>query len=132
VLAVDPFYFGESAVAPRDFLQALLLSSVGRRPLGIQAGQVAAVARWAAAQPDFGPVVVESRGPRSSVFALAAAVLEPKAIAGVRTVEPLASLHDVIRLSWSVDQKPELFCFGLLEAFDVPQLRALAGAERMR
>ncbi len=132
VLALDPFYFGESAIAPRDFLHALLLSSVGRRPLGIQAGQVAAVARWAAAQPDFGSVVVESRGPRSSVFALAAAVLEPKAIAGVRTVDPLASLHDVIRLSWSVDQKPELFCFGLLEAFDVPQLRALVGAGRMR
>ena len=46
VIAVDPFYFGESKIAKRDWLFALLISSVGDRPLGIQASQIAAVARW--------------------------------------------------------------------------------------
>ena len=57
--------------------------------------------------------------------------LEPR-IASLKQTGPLASLHDVIRNDWTVDQKPELFCFGLLEAFDVPQLRQLVGAERLR
>eukprot|EP00913_Durusdinium_trenchii_P008874 g8340.t1 len=39
VLAIDPFYFGESKISKRDFLYALLISAVGDRPLGIQAGQ---------------------------------------------------------------------------------------------
>jgi len=31
----------------------------------------------------------------------------------------------VIEQDWSVNQKPELFCFGLLEDFDVKHLAAL-------
>ena len=46
VIAVDPFYLGESKIAERDFLFALLLAGVGDRPIGVQASQVAAVARW--------------------------------------------------------------------------------------
>ena len=28
--------------------------------------------------------------------------------------------------NWSTAEKPEMFCFGLLESFDMPQLKALA------
>ena len=35
-------------------------------------------------------------------------------------------LKEVIEKNWSVTDKPELFCFGLLETFDIPQLEALA------
>ena len=35
VLAVDPFYFGESKIEQRDFLFAILVAAVGDRPLGI-------------------------------------------------------------------------------------------------
>ena len=52
VIAIDPFYFGEIRIENRDYLFALLVSSLGERPLGIQAGQVAAVARWL--QPKYG------------------------------------------------------------------------------
>src|SRR5258708_17775782 len=45
VIAVDPFYFGESKITKRDWLFALLVSSVGDRPLGIQASQIAAGVR---------------------------------------------------------------------------------------
>ncbi|MEQ1862118.1 MAG: hypothetical protein ABMA13_19545 [Chthoniobacteraceae bacterium] len=130
VLAVDPFYFGESKIAQRDMLYALLVAAVGDRPLGIQASQVAAVARWAAEEFK-SPAALESIGPRSSVFTLIATALEPR-IGSLKQTDPLGSLHDVIRENWSVDQKPELFCFGLLESFDVPQLRRLVGAARLR
>ena len=35
VIAVDPFYFGESKIRTHDYLYALLLSDVGDRPLGL-------------------------------------------------------------------------------------------------
>jgi hypothetical protein len=46
VLALDPFYFGEAKIAEKDYLFALLVSATGDRPLGIQASQVTAAARW--------------------------------------------------------------------------------------
>jgi hypothetical protein len=91
---------------------------------------VAAAARWARDQ-FHAPVQVRSVGPRSSTFSLAAAALEQEAIASVRTHGALASLHEVIDGDWTVNEKPELFCFGLLAAFDIPQLKELAGATRV-
>ena len=123
VLAIDPFYFGESKITQRDMLHALLVAAVGDRPLGIQASQITALARWAGDEFK-APIALESIGPRSSIFALIAAVLEPR-ITALKQSEPLGSLRDVIGRNWSVDQKPELFCFGLLESFDVPQLKQL-------
>lgn len=130
VLAIDPFYFGESKISQRDFLYALLVAAIGDRPLGIQASQLAAVARWASAEFKKA-VTLESNGPRSSVFALIATAMEPK-ITVLKQTEALDSLHDILRQNWSVDQKPELFCFGLLESFDVPQITQLTDSERLR
>ena len=133
VLAVDPFYFGESKIAVgaspvNGALTALMVAAVGERPLGIQASEVAAAARWASEEFQSGPVSVQAMGPRSSTFALIAAALEPRAIAKIEMAQPLASLREVIESNWMADEKPELFCFGLLETFDMPQLRQLAGA----
>lgn len=125
VLAVDPFYFGESRIASRDFLVALLVAAVGERPLGLQASQVAAVARWAVTQYQQGPVHLVAQGPRTSLIALVAAGLEEQAIGQVELCGSLGSLKEIIEQNGSVDQKPEMFCFGLLEAFDVRQLAAL-------
>src|SRR6185369_11753591 len=45
VVAIDPFYFGESKLGKRDFLFAILVAAEGERALGIQASQMAAAAR---------------------------------------------------------------------------------------
>jgi hypothetical protein len=111
VIAVDPFYFGESKISKRDFLFALLISSVGDRPLGIQASQIAAIARWVKT-----PVSIQAFGPRSSLIASVAAALEGRAITGVETHDALSSLKQVIEKNMKVDEAPELFCFGLLES----------------
>ena len=37
----------------------------------------------------------------------------------------MASLKEVITQNLSADKTPELFCFGLLEEFDIPQIEAL-------
>jgi len=125
VIAVDPFYFGESKIAQRDFLFALLIAAVGDRPLGIQASQVAAVARWTADRHKGKPITLVARGPRSSTFSLVAAALETDAIARVELHGSLGSLKEVIEQNWGANQKPELLCFGLLEAFDIKQVAAL-------
>jgi hypothetical protein len=123
VVAIDPFYFGESRIETRDYLFALLASALGERPLGIQAGQVAAVARWL--KQKYGPVSLAAYGPRTSLIALVAAAVETEAVRDVKLVRPLASLREVIQRDLTMVDAPELFCFGLLEEFDMPQLSAL-------
>jgi hypothetical protein len=123
VIVIDPFYFGESKIKSRDFLFALLVAAVGERPIGIQASQVAAAARWAGGGGT--GVHLVALGPRSSTFALIAAALEEKAIGSVELGDRLTSLKQVIEENWSVDKTPELFCFGLLEQFDLEQIEHL-------
>lgn len=124
VAAVDPFYFGESSLGQRDFLFGLLVSSLGERPLGIQAGQVAAAARWLAARHG-GAVEIAAHGPRTSLIALVAAALEPKAISGVRLHGSWPTLRAVFDQNITAQQMPEMFAFGLLAEFDVEQMRQL-------
>jgi hypothetical protein len=131
VLAVDPFYFGESKLEKSDYLFALLISAIGDRPLGIQASQLAAVARWSEKTFNYGPAMLVAVGPRLSLAALVAAGLEPKAIASLELHGSLGSLKEVIEQNKSVEAMPELFCFGLLEALDVKQLVALAAPRRV-
>ena len=125
VLAVDPFYFGESKIAGRSFLFALLVAAVGDRPLGLQESQVAAVARWSRAIVPDQPVTVVASGPRSSLFALVAGGLESEAIAGIELHGSLGSLREIIENDWAVNERPELFCFGLLKELDIKQMVAL-------
>jgi hypothetical protein len=125
VLAVDLFYFGESKIQNRDWLYAILLASTGDRPLGLQAAQLAAVARWSKGEHK-NTSRVGAFGPRLSTVALVAAGIDPDAFSLVEVFDAYSSFKEVIEHNRSVDQAPELFCFGLLEAFDVKQLIALA------
>lgn len=136
VLAVDPFYFGESKIAQRDQLFALLVAAVGDRPLGIQASQLAAVARWAFDRESrpmhkTDALTVVAVGPRTSLVALVAAGIEPKAIGDLELHGAWGSLKEILEKNRAVDQMPEVFCFGLLETFDIKQLTALAAARRV-
>jgi dienelactone hydrolase len=128
ILAIDPFYFGESRIAQRDFLFALLVAAVGDRPLGIQSSQLAAAARWSMRAHKTGTIDLVAIGPRASLFSLVAAALAPDALKPTKLDGGYSSLRQIIEQNLAVNQTPELFCFGLLEAFDVPQLVALANA----
>jgi len=124
VVAMDPFYLGESKIAERDFLFALLLAAIGDRPLGLQAGQLIAVAQWLQDAHTDGPVTLAAVGPRISLAALCASAIEQDAIAGLELTGSLGSLRQVVEESQSVDKAPELFCFGLLETDDILQIAA--------
>ena len=131
VLAVDPFYLGESKIPSRDFLFALMVGTVGERPLGLQASQIGAVAAWAARVFRDGPIAVKAIGPRISTAALVGAALRPQSISALELVDALPSLKTSIEKNWNVRQAPELFCYGLLAEFDIAQIRALVGEHRI-
>jgi dienelactone hydrolase len=130
VVVADPLHVGESQVPGKGFLWMLTVATVGGRPLGIQACQLGAMGRILAAEHKQ-PVTLVSVGPRCGVTALVAAALEQRAIGKVELHDSLASLKDVLEKNWTYTQAPEVFCFGLLEQFDLPHLVAMVGAERV-
>ncbi len=132
VLLLDPVNLGESRISQNGNLFPLMISTLGRRSLGLQAGQIAAVARWCVGEFGGGPIALVSRGPRCGVAALVAAAMEEKAIGRVELHESLGSLKEVIHNNWTFIQGPELFCFGLLEAFDIEHLAALVAPRPVR
>lgn len=124
VLAVDLFHFGEAQGDERPSLYALLISCVGERPVGIQASQLAAIARWAK-ETHGESVAVHAVGRQTSLAALIAGALEPSSIQETTVRDSLATLKQVIEENLGVQKFPNLFCYGLLEHFDVKQLAAL-------
>jgi hypothetical protein len=123
VVAFDPFFFGESKIKSRDFLHVILMHAVGERALGVQSGQITALANWA--KNEFGArVTLHSSGPRLSVSARLAAV-QTDAIATVELENPMKSLKEVITANKGANHLPEMMCHGLLEHFDLEQIEAL-------
>ena len=125
VFAVDPFYFGESAIPEEDFLFGLVVSAIGKRPLGIQVSQLTALATWASKHFQ-SPVELRAVGPRTSLIALATAALQPTLITRTHLEKSYGSLKEILEKDLDIRDGPELFCFGLLEQFDLLQLAALA------
>jgi hypothetical protein len=125
VVVADPLLLGESKVVTHEYLFTLLIASVGERPLGVQSGEVMACARWLAGRFGGNGVTLVTLGPRASVIGLVASALETQAIRRVVLHKPMGSLHEVVDELTDYGVSPELFCFGLLEGFDLWQVAAL-------
>ena len=126
VIAVDPLNIGESAVPRYGWLFCMLISAVGDRPLGIQASQIAAIARWADIKYK-AAVTIVATGPRTSASALVAAALETRSIGSVELHGSLASFKELIEKNeaYNGSYGMELYCYGLLEAVDIKQIVAM-------
>ena len=131
VVAVDPFLLGEGHVADHEYLWALMVGTVGERPLGIQAAELTSISRWLKSKHGQ-PVVLVADGPRSSLIGLVSAALEPEAIGGVELSGPVGSLKDLIRQGPDFTGRPEAYCFGLLERFDGASIAALVAPRAVR
>ena len=124
VVVADLTGFGEAKGDFRE-VEPLLIAMVGRRPLGVYAGQLAALARWARGDDTKHTVRVEAVGPRNGMVALIAAAVETDLIVGLGLQNPWGSLKRLIEENMTAEDAPEQFCFGLLKEFDVPQILAL-------
>ena len=127
VFAVDPWLVGQSQVTGADaqVYFGIAVASIGSRPLGVQAGQLAAIARWIQSQSK-SRVEIASRGRRTSVMGVVAAAVEPGAVDGVTVHDSLTSFRQLIEESRAIEEYPELFPFGLLAEFELSEIEQLA------
>lgn len=150
VLVFDPLFFGENVPgSPEEDVSAFaqMLSSLGQRPLGLEAAQVTAVIRWLGEGLDHGsptphtggasvsksapPVGVITTGPRSETVAMAAAALEPGLFGQVELQQSIPSLSDVFEHPLAYSKAPEVMCFDLYLEFDFNTLALLASPAKV-
>jgi hypothetical protein len=127
VLAVDLLGFGGAALGNATPAYFYLLSMLGERPLGIQAGQLVAIANWGRSQFGSAPDV-RTVDTRTGIIGLVARAISPQAFGTLTRTGKTRMLSELIGWKLSSDDYPELFCFGLLKHFDIPQLEELATA----
>lgn len=127
VLAIDPILIGQAKPLGSLYQNAMLIATVGDRPLGIQSAQLLSASQYFARVFVAGSVTIEADGPRSSLIARCAAALDgANIIREVSTANEPESLKVHLEPGGSYAGTPEVFCFGLLEHFDIPQLAKLA------
>ena len=120
-LVADVFGTGELAVG---WQHQMLVAAAGLRPLGLQVGHLLALAQWAGQR--YGMPHLVARGQVTSIAALIACALQPKAAVALQTFNMLDSLARLVQWPTPYATAPSLFCFGLLSAFDVEDLMALS------
>ncbi len=133
VLALDVIFNGEmvpQSPDPTDY--ELILASMGDRPLGIEAGQLIAAAKWLAQTSGQTHVRLEAAGMRSQVVALVAAALEPKLFSEMAISGGTHSLGFLLDAAVPFRSAPELFCLDLYKDFDLDHFRAMAAPTRIR
>lgn len=123
VIAVDTLIIGECMPPECPFWQfAQMVSTVGERSLGIQVGQIGAVIEWACREFKADKVSLHSIGWNAGIIALSACGLYNDRVESVSIKDCPASLKSLIENHTDYEARPALFCFGLLEQFDVPEL----------
>ncbi|MBM3265880.1 MAG: hypothetical protein FJY97_21005, partial [candidate division Zixibacteria bacterium] len=124
VIAADLLFHGVCRSSVTQAHQwAMMLSANGDRTLGIQTVQLAAVIAHAG-QSDK-TVEVVGVGRLCSVVALTASALSGTSVSQVTLRECLPTLKRLIEQATPYEDAAPLFCFGLLETFDIRELVGL-------
>ncbi len=150
VLALDVLLLGEMIPEPLDVSDpelvdplsvlrsrrgatnaALLLATVGERALGIEIGQLLAVADWFKRTSGQADLRLETTGIRSQVIALAAAALRPQAFTAIVAHEAMPGLDHVLDAPVRFSDAPDLFCLDLYKYFDLDRLQIIAAPTRI-
>jgi hypothetical protein len=148
VLLFDPLLFGENIPGGEDDLTgfAQMLNSIGERPLGLDAAQVAAIARWLQQDSINGsgtpgaqartqttplnlaaaPVRIVTNGPRGETVAVTAAAIAPELFSSIEARHAMASFGDLFTHPPDYHEAPELMCLDLYRDFDFNTLRLIA------
>ena len=123
VVAVDPLYTGESISPGCPVSQcAMMVGTIGERPLGIQVAQIGAVIQWTRETFQVDHISLHGTGWNASVMALCACALNNDDVDHVVVKNALPSLKHLVTDHVDYEECPALFCFGLAEQFDIPEL----------
>jgi dienelactone hydrolase len=144
VLIFDPLLFGENIPGGEDDLTgfAQMLNTIGERPLGLDAAQLAAIARWLQQDSIHGsgtpgaritpsnlavaPLRIVTNGPRGQTVAVTAAAIAPELFSSIEARHAIASFGDLFTHPPDYHEAPELMCLDLYRDFDFNTLRLLA------
>jgi hypothetical protein len=129
VLAADILGTGEADVGGWQF--HMILAAAGERSLGLQVGQLLALARWACKRYRTTVVDVHASGQVLSVVALMAAALEPRRFRSIATNGLLDTLGRLVDFPVPYASAAPLFCFGLLREFDIADLMDLSAPTKI-
>jgi hypothetical protein len=126
VLALDLIFTGSSWKDTQPFEFAQILDGLGDRPLGLEAAQLARIARWAKERAGVAKVRLEPGGVRTQMISLVAAALDPGLFSALVVRNGMRGLSYALELPVRFEQAPELFCLDLYKDFDIDRLEALA------
>jgi dienelactone hydrolase len=132
VVVVDLALCGECdpPAIPRS-QNAMIMGATGQRLLGVQVSQLHAVATWAARELGTDSLTLAGVGRVGAVIAACAAALAEGRVEELIAVELPASLKLLIEERVEYADCPELFCFGLLEQFDIREILAMTAAAKI-
>jgi Prolyl oligopeptidase family len=131
VVALEPLFFGSTT--PDDLDPAyweMLVASSGDRPLGIEVGQLVAIAK--SFQTGQQKIRLETVGIRGQVVALAAAALEPDLFSEIYSDGAMTSLSYLLDTPVQYRSAPDIFCLDLYRYFDIDRLAALASPAKVQ
>lgn len=130
-LAIDLLLSGDMSPDDRGggaqpAYMALLLATLGDRPIGIEVSQLIAVSEWL--QTTYHPksIRIECTGIRSQVKALIASALRPPLYQEIVVHRGMHSLNYLLDAPIMFDAAPDLFCLDLYKHFDLDRLAVLA------
>ncbi len=126
-LSVELIMQGACELGKAPHQWTMMVSSSGGRMLGIQVAQLAAVMNHVGT-PELD---LTACGPVSSVVALMASALYDGDVDEVVLQQGLSSLCRLIDEPGRYESMSSLFCFGLLESFDIEDLIALIYPDRV-
>ncbi len=117
---------------PPSALYAMLLASIRERPIGMEAAQLLAIAKWA--HESYKPhrqMMLEATGIRSQVIALLGSALEPQTFSELAVRDGMESFGYLLDKAIRYQEAPDLFCLDLYKEFDIDSLAVLAEPTRV-
>jgi hypothetical protein len=132
VLALDTIFNGATKPEESDpSAWAMMVTTDGKRPLGLEVEQLLAVARWFQANSGQAKIRVQTVGIRSQVVAQVAAALSPDLFAEIVSNDAIDSLGSLMEGPLLFRSVPELFCLDLYKYFDIDLFTSMAEPVRI-
>lgn len=126
-IVLDLLFAGEcKPIEGRVGQWGMMISALGRRPLGVQVAQLGAVIAQIRRDHPAESLQLLACGRVSGLAALTWSALNPGGVEAVQLKGMERSLKDMLAKKVSFNDEPSVFCFGLLQVADVADLIDLA------
>lgn len=127
VLALDTIFNGATKPEESDpGAWAMMTTTDGKRPLGLEVEQLLAVARWFREHSGQAKIRLQTVGIRSQIVAQIAAALSPDLFNTIVSDDAIDSLGSLMKGPLLFRSYPELFCQDLYKYFDIDLFTSMA------